>query len=126
MKQKLVIKVSMNGHTSRFYCFGPQNPHSKALKVAGGFPGVQSVALAGDQDRIEVTGDVDAVNLTTLLRKKVGFAEIVSVSEDKKAGDGGDTPGITMDPQPMMWPSYPRREIVYLEDPCPQPWSWPF
>ncbi|KAF8007433.1 hypothetical protein BT93_K1441 [Corymbia citriodora subsp. variegata] len=123
--KKLVIKVSMNGHTSRFYCFAPRNPYSKALKVAGGYPGVQSVALAGDHDRIEVTGVVDAVKLTTLLRKKVGFAEIVSVNEDRNEGNGGDNPG--ENPQPIMSPyrsPYPR-EIIYLRDPYSEPWCWP-
>ncbi|KAL3715408.1 hypothetical protein ACJRO7_007183 [Eucalyptus globulus] len=120
MKRKLVIKVSMNGHASRFCCFGPQNPRSKALKVAGGFQGVQSVALTGDQDRIEVTGDLDAVNLTTLLRKKVGFAEIVSVSEDKNEAD--DNPG---EIEPIMYMSPYPREVVYLRDPYSESWCWP-
>ncbi|KAI6695159.1 hypothetical protein NL676_022869 [Syzygium grande] len=115
MKQKVVIKVSMNDHASRFYCFGPQNHHSKALRLTGGFPGVQSVALVGDQDQIEVTGEIDAVKLTTLLRKKVGFAEIVSVGEVKKEGEKKDKPDEKKDSQPVVWP-YPHLEVLYLED----------
>ncbi|KAF8007515.1 hypothetical protein BT93_K1509 [Corymbia citriodora subsp. variegata] len=121
MKQKLVIKVSMNNHTSGFYCFGPQSPHSKALKLVGGFQRVQSMALVGDRDQIEVTGDVDVANLTTLLRKKVGPAEIVTVSkadeEDNKESEGEDKAA-----QPISW-SYvggvPHREVAYVVDPYP-------
>ncbi|KAK3405121.1 hypothetical protein EUGRSUZ_K01374 [Eucalyptus grandis] len=88
------------------------------MKLAGGFQGVQSVALVGDRDRIEVTGDVDAVNLTNLLRKKVGFAEIVTVSKadekDEKESESRDKAA-----QAIMW-SYgvPHREIAYVVDPC--------
>ncbi|MGI4370275.1 hypothetical protein ACR2V4_27170 [Klebsiella pneumoniae] len=89
MKQKVVVKISMNGHKSR----------SKALKIAVGIQGVESAALQGqDKDQIEVTGDgVDAVVLTTSLRKGVGPAELVSVSPvkegDKKQGDSGGGSG---------------------------------
>ena len=42
---------------------------------------MESAALGGkDKDQIEVTGEVDAVVLATLLRKNVGPAELVSVS----------------------------------------------
>ncbi|KAI3428879.1 uncharacterized protein J3R85_008885 [Psidium guajava] len=118
---KVVIKVSINGHASRFCCSSPQSSHSKALRLAAGFPGVKSVALVGDQDRIEVIGEIDAVNLANLLRKKVGFAEIVSVGRAKKEGEGSeDKPN---DAQPVVWP-YPRQEIVYIQDPYPKPSCW--
>ncbi|KAI8552235.1 hypothetical protein RHMOL_Rhmol06G0250800 [Rhododendron molle] len=70
-KQKVVIKAPMNDPKSR----------SKALKIAVGVPGVESAALAGkDKDQLEVVGDeIDAVYLTALLRKSVGFSELVSV-----------------------------------------------
>ncbi|XP_030475632.2 heavy metal-associated isoprenylated plant protein 46-like [Syzygium oleosum] len=110
-----MIKVSMNDHASGFYCFGPQNPHSKALRLTSGFPGVQSVALVGDQDQIEVTGEIDAVKHTTLLRKKVGFAEIVSVGEVKKEGEKKDKSDEKKDSQPVVW-SYPHLEVLYLGD----------
>ena len=57
---------------------------------------MESAALQGqDKDQIVVTGDgVDAVVLTTSLRKGVGHAELVSVSPvkdgDKNGGGGGD------------------------------------
>ncbi|KAJ4730283.1 putative Heavy metal transport/detoxification superfamily protein [Melia azedarach] len=59
-----------------------QKSRSKALKIA-------AWCFSGDdKSQIEVTGDgVDAVALTTMLRKKVGYAELVSVGA---AGGGGD------------------------------------
>lgn len=61
-----------------------------------GVAGVESAALQGqEKNQIEVIGEgIDAVALTTLLRKKVGFAELVSVSvvgekkEEKKDNQG--------------------------------------
>ncbi|KAI5576369.1 hypothetical protein BDE02_09G040600 [Populus trichocarpa] len=71
MKQKIVIKVTGNGPKSR----------TKALRIAVGLSGVESARLGGeDKSQIEVVGDgVDAVQLTNLLRKKVGYAELASV-----------------------------------------------
>lgn len=77
----------------------------------------------GDNDQIEVIGDVDAVDLTTKLRKKVGFAEIVSVSEDKKEEENETTDDTTEVP-PVIY-RCPQREIVYLGDPYPGPGCCP-
>ncbi|KAB5573179.1 hypothetical protein DKX38_000373 [Salix brachista] len=95
MKQKIVIKVTMKGPRCR----------SKALQIAVGLSGVESVGLVGqDKSHIEVVGDgVDAVELTDLLRKKVGYAELASVTvvgekkEDKKPESAV---------QPVFWPMY--------------------
>ncbi|KAG2683224.1 hypothetical protein I3760_10G022900 [Carya illinoinensis] len=59
---------------------------TKALKIAVGVSGLESASLKGDDnDQIEVKGDmIDTVKLTTLLRKKVGPAHIISVKEEKK------------------------------------------
>ncbi|KAA8539076.1 hypothetical protein F0562_025768 [Nyssa sinensis] len=59
---------------------------SKALQTASAADGVNSVAIAGkDKDEVVVIGDgVDAVRLTSLLRKKVGHADLVSVEEVKR------------------------------------------
>ncbi|CAN1315926.1 Heavy metal-associated isoprenylated plant protein 16 [Linum perenne] len=72
MQQKLVINVAMNNDKTR----------SKAMKIVVGVYGVDSVSLAGTgKTQIEVTGDgIDSVKLVTLLRKKVGFAELVSLA----------------------------------------------
>ncbi|KAK1566681.1 hypothetical protein Q3G72_002825 [Acer saccharum] len=73
MKQKVVIKVTMNGQKSR----------SKALKIVAGASGVESAAWKGDN--IEVTGEeLDPACLTLLLRKKLGYADLVSVEEKKE------------------------------------------
>ncbi|CAL5403278.1 unnamed protein product [Camellia sinensis] len=104
MKQKVVIKVSMNGQKSR----------SKALKKVVGVQGVEAAALQG-QDKIEVTGEsMDVIGLTTSLRKSVGYAELVSVTPvgekkegDKKDGGGGGGGGKKSEtPVPIVWP-YP-------------------
>ncbi|XP_057763824.1 heavy metal-associated isoprenylated plant protein 46-like [Salvia miltiorrhiza] len=76
MKIKIVVRVSMNDEKSR----------SKALKISVGISGVESAALAGaSKDQVVVAGEsIDAVELTRQLRKGVGYAELVSVGEDKK------------------------------------------
>jgi carbamoylphosphate synthase small subunit len=47
---------------------------------------VEAASLKGNEkDQIEVKGEgIDTVKLTTLIRKKVGHADIVSVEEEKK------------------------------------------
>ncbi|XP_052177655.1 heavy metal-associated isoprenylated plant protein 46-like [Diospyros lotus] len=86
MQRKVVIKFCMKSNKSR----------SKVLTTAAGFTGVEEVALNGE-DQIVVVGDgIDSVALTTLLRKKVGYAELVSVQspepegENDNVGAGGD------------------------------------
>ncbi|CAN8260123.1 unnamed protein product [Cochlearia groenlandica] len=68
------------------------------MKTAVQFKGVSAVEIKGDhRNLIEVTGvEVDMICLTNMLRKKVAFAELVSVNKveppkkpdgDKKDGD---------------------------------------
>ncbi|KAE8695275.1 subtilisin-like protease-like [Hibiscus syriacus] len=92
----MVVKVSMNGDKSR----------SKALKIAVGLSGVESAALKGDdKSQIEVTGDgVDAVKLTSLLRKRVGHAELVSVAD--ASGDKKEEKDETKSEQPPNYIPY--------------------
>ncbi|CAK8531237.1 unnamed protein product [Lathyrus sativus] len=75
MKQKIVMKVSMNCQKCR----------TKALKVVASANGVSFVGLEGEEkDKLMVIGDgIDAVKLTNCLRKKVGYTEIVSLGEVK-------------------------------------------
>ncbi|XP_062079129.1 heavy metal-associated isoprenylated plant protein 47-like [Humulus lupulus] len=76
MKQKIVIEVSMKCQKCR----------SKALQIAVVKDGVISVALKGEsKNQIEVIGEgvVDAVGLAQTLRKKVGYANIVTVEQLK-------------------------------------------
>ncbi|KAL9371521.1 hypothetical protein Peur_036661 [Populus x canadensis] len=91
MKQKIVIKVTGKGPKSR----------SKALQIAVGLSGVESAGLGGqDKSQIEVVGDgVDAVQLTNLLRKKVGHAELASV---EAVGEKKEEPAV----QPVAWSVY--------------------
>ncbi|XP_075646694.1 uncharacterized protein LOC142617635 [Castanea sativa] len=57
----------------------------KAMRIAIGLSGVQSAAIIGHRDQIEVKGErIDTVKLVTLLRKKVGHASILSIAEEKK------------------------------------------
>ncbi|KAL3715405.1 hypothetical protein ACJRO7_007180 [Eucalyptus globulus] len=106
----------MNVHISRFCCFGPQSPRSKALKVVAGFP-VQSVAWDDDQDQLKVTGDVNAINLTSLFRKKFEFAELVSTSEDKIVDKIEDNSSKTKDLPPLICSCPYVERFYYLEAP---------
>ncbi|XP_024021948.1 heavy metal-associated isoprenylated plant protein 47 [Morus notabilis] len=77
MKQKVVIEVEMKCKKCR----------SKALEIAVAKDGVTSVAIKGERkNRIEVIGEgfVDAAGLAETLRKKVGFADLVSVEDVKE------------------------------------------
>ena len=66
----------MNGNKSR----------SKVLKIAVGAPGVQSAGFTGKElDQLEVVGEgIDAVVLTSLLRKNVGPSDLISVGSAEK------------------------------------------
>ncbi|XP_010251773.1 PREDICTED: uncharacterized protein LOC104593570 [Nelumbo nucifera] len=76
MKQKVVIKVPVNGSKSR----------TKNHKIAVGIQGVESASLQGeDKSQIVVEGEwIDSITLTVSLRKSLGSAELVSVSEVKE------------------------------------------
>lgn len=51
------------------------------MEIAVRIPGVETVSLQGDEkNQLTVIGDgIDAVSLTSLLRKKLGFAELISL-----------------------------------------------
>ncbi|KAL4555300.1 hypothetical protein LXL04_037916 [Taraxacum kok-saghyz] len=84
-KQKIVVKVTMCS----------EKKTRKALKIAVGISGVESASFVGsDKDQIAVTGEgIDSVELATLLRKGVGYTELVSVGpvEEKKPAAGVET-----------------------------------
>ncbi|KAK4418666.1 Disease resistance protein RGA5 [Sesamum alatum] len=71
MKQKIVIKLGN----------GDKRYSSKAMKIAAGVSGVESMTLLGEsKDRIMVIGaGIDAVSLTKCMRKKLGSAELISL-----------------------------------------------
>ncbi|KAF3971817.1 hypothetical protein CMV_004632 [Castanea mollissima] len=93
MKQKVVIEVTLNNGKNAPFLLGwllkkikinngKRNARSKAMQIAFRLPGVEPVSLQGeDNSQIVVVGDnIDSVKLATLLRKKVGFTELTSVS----------------------------------------------
>ncbi|KAJ4755119.1 Heavy metal transport/detoxification superfamily protein [Rhynchospora pubera] len=68
-KQKFVLKLKLDDGNKR----------KKALKTVATTNGVTSMRLDGD--KLIVIGDgTDAVHLTTQLRKKMGYADLISVS----------------------------------------------
>jgi len=78
-KQKIVLKLPLDDERKR----------RKAFKAAVGMNGVTSATMEGD--KIIIVGDgVDPISLTTMLRRSLGYAELLSVSsgDDKKKGDG--------------------------------------
>ncbi|KMZ65923.1 hypothetical protein ZOSMA_305G00010 [Zostera marina] len=73
MKQKVVIKVQAHCDRCR----------KKAMELAAKEARVESVILQGkDKDEVMVVGeDVDSACLTTKLRKKLGYANILTIEE---------------------------------------------
>ena len=92
-QQKVVIKVAMNGNKSR----------SKVLKIAVVAPGVESAGFTGKElDQLEVVGEgIDAVVLTSLLRKNVGPSDLISVGSAEKKEEK------KVEILPAAWNSYP-------------------
>ncbi|CAN6204019.1 unnamed protein product [Urochloa humidicola] len=78
-KQKIVLKLPLDDERKK----------RKAFKAAVGMNGVTSATMEGD--KIIVVGEgVDPITLTRMLRRNLGYAELLSVSsgDDKKKGDG--------------------------------------
>ncbi|KAJ9169896.1 hypothetical protein P3X46_018043 [Hevea brasiliensis] len=122
-KQKLVIKVSMDGS---------DKTRSKALRIVVGIYGVQSAAVGEkDKNELEVIGEgIDPVKVTTSLRKRLAkwpfltcllpntmvYAELVSLSDVKEEKEKKEEPK----PQPPPeWsytiPSYPMPPYYICE-----------
>lgn len=72
--------------------------------------------MALDDDKLVVVGDgTDAVTLTSLLRKKLGYADLISVSSDEKEKEDKEEKGMAA---PLVYAyqysySYP---YVYLQN----------
>ncbi|XP_075646844.1 heavy metal-associated isoprenylated plant protein 46-like [Castanea sativa] len=115
MKRKVVIRVTLND--------GKKNARSKAMQIAVGLQGVESVSLQGDDSsQIVVVGDdIDSVNLTSLLRKKVGFAELTSVSPVSTEGEKPkqETNPSESEIQSMIWPTYQFGVPYYYQPSVP-------
>ncbi|KAI3753550.1 hypothetical protein L2E82_25605 [Cichorium intybus] len=110
-KQKVVVKVTMTS----------EKKIRKALKIAVSISGVESASFAGsDKDQIAVTGEgIDSVELTTLLRKGVGYTELLSVGpvEEKKPNAAKETnPTVAplyVDPYQYYYSSYGMPYYAY-------------
>ncbi|KAJ4763224.1 hypothetical protein LUZ62_073599 [Rhynchospora pubera] len=82
-KQKMVIKLPI----------GDQKNRTKAFTTAAGMEGVISVKIDDDNRLILVGEGTDVVELTVLLRKKIGYAEVISVtSAEETREDENETP----------------------------------
>ncbi|GLT32298.1 hypothetical protein SLA2020_260870 [Shorea laevis] len=112
LQKKIVIKVQITCEKCR----------SKALKIAAETDGVNSIAIQGaDKDELVVIGDgIDSATLTCTLRKKLGFATILTV-QDEKPKDKDEKP----EPLPVCIPSicypYPPTCQELVCDPNPSP-----
>ncbi|XP_058081222.1 heavy metal-associated isoprenylated plant protein 16-like [Magnolia sinica] len=74
MKQKIVLKVQMNCQKCR----------TKAMEIAASTEGVISVTIDAEKEQVVVVGEgVDSIVLTSQLRKKVGYTDLISVEEVK-------------------------------------------
>ncbi|KAL4598757.1 hypothetical protein ACB092_11G079900 [Castanea dentata] len=114
MKQTTVIQVSMDGQRNFFRVTEGEKARRKAMKIAVGLSGVESLALKGqNRDQIEVKGEIDPVKLVALLRKKVGHADIVSVAEDKKEEKEDEK----KDEPKIQWPHGPPYALFEIRDP---------
>ena len=84
---------------------------------------MESVSLQGeDSSQIVVVGDnIDSVILTSLLRKKVGFAELTSVSPVSNEGEKAkqETKPSESGIQSMVWPTYPAGVPYYYQPSAP-------
>ncbi|XP_042428779.1 disease resistance protein Pik-1-like [Zingiber officinale] len=117
VQQKMVMKLTMDNPKKK----------AKALQTAVGVHGVVSVAL--EDDKIVVVGDVDSVDLTRVLRKKMGHVELLSVAEVKKEEKKDEKKEEKKDEKPIelawlgqgpfMHPPYP---FVIWEDQYPNYW----
>ncbi|PQM32834.1 hypothetical protein Pyn_36081 [Prunus yedoensis var. nudiflora] len=111
MKQKVVIKLSVHDEKSR----------AKAMKAAVGVDGVNSASLQRDKDLIEVTGEgIDVVLLTTQLRNRLKYAEVVSVNpvEEKKIEENKEK-GKNKEPEATIQYLMGCPPPQYICAPCP-------
>ncbi|KAL6899682.1 hypothetical protein ACP4OV_006340 [Aristida adscensionis] len=104
-QQKIVIKVEMSCDKCR----------SKAMALVAATGRVDSVAIAGDgRDQVVVVGDgVDAIGLTSALRKKVGPAQLLQVGDAKKEDDKKPAAAVAAAEYPWYYHYPPPAGVVY-------------
>ncbi|XP_076926682.1 heavy metal-associated isoprenylated plant protein 46-like isoform X2 [Bidens hawaiensis] len=99
-KQKIVVKVTMTSSKKT----------RTALQIVVSVSGVESASLVwSDKDQITVTGaGIDSAKLTTLLRKKVGYTELLSVGpvEEKKPEPKPTEAPLQLDPYHHYYHNY--------------------
>lgn len=89
---------------------------TKALTTAAGVDGIISTSI--DDDKIVVEGDgIDSVALTTVLRKKLGHADLISVTsgddkKEEKKEDKSAKPEV-IPYQYAVHPVYPPYQYAY-------------
>ncbi|WVZ74827.1 hypothetical protein U9M48_022954 [Paspalum notatum var. saurae] len=103
VQQKIVIKVHMSCDKCR----------SKALAVVAATGGVDSVALAGDDQVVVVGEGIDSIKLTGDLRKKVGPAQLMQVGEAKEEKKPAPAPGPVTFVYDHPWQYPPPPHVVY-------------
>ncbi|KAJ9560875.1 hypothetical protein OSB04_006035 [Centaurea solstitialis] len=105
--QKIVVKVSMSNRKKT----------RKALQIAVSVSGVESASLIGGSE-ITLTGEgIDSVQLVMLLRKGVGYTELVSVGPMEDDDDAAAT--TTANDAASEWPEETVVEMpweVYPDD----------
>ncbi|KAK8914326.1 hypothetical protein KSP39_PZI023937 [Platanthera zijinensis] len=102
-KKKVVLKLSNVGDAKN---------RSKAMQCAVGLNGIESVSMDGD--KITVVGEgIDSVQLTKLLRKKMGYADLMTVaSVEEKKETKAEPPAPAKTAQQLTWPSYYGGPVV--------------
>jgi hypothetical protein len=119
LQKVVVLRVVMNyGQQKSYFCImAGRDARTKAMRIAVSVKGVDAASLTGkDKDQIEVKGEgIDAVKLATIIRKKVGHAEIVSVAEDKKEEKKPEVVPLTVWPYQYYGGSVPSHPIIYQE-----------
>lgn len=87
------------------------------------FIGVNAVEIKGDhRNQIEVTGvEVDMIALINTLRKKVAFAELVSVTKVEPPKDGDKKPE---ENKPEETKPEEKKPEEKKPEPCCQPWPY--
>ncbi|XP_042414410.1 disease resistance protein Pik-1-like isoform X1 [Zingiber officinale] len=110
VQQKMVMRLSMADAKKR----------AKALRTAVSIHGVVSVKL--EDDKIIVVGDgVDSVNLTKVMRKKMGsYVELLSVAEEKEEEKKEENTKVEA---VVSWPNHVSFVPQYVYSIPEEPWS---
>ncbi|TVU15673.1 hypothetical protein EJB05_39206 [Eragrostis curvula] len=103
MRKEIIIRVKTGSE---------KGAHCKAIKVAAGIQGVESVTIAGeDKNLLLVIGvGVDTNKITKKLRQKVGHAEVVEL---RTVNAGTDEHAYRYHPSPSPYKHQQRADHYY-------------